>query len=420
MEKKILTVAILGVGNRGAYSYGTRMMAHGGYKITSLCDIRKARIDVFQERYGVDPSQCFTDEDEFFKEKRADALIIATQDRDHVRHAIKGLKLGYDLLLEKPITPVREECLELLKVQKETGKKILVCHVLRYAPSYLKLASLLNDGTIGRLVDIQGVEQVAYWHQAHSFVRGNWRKEEETSPMILAKCCHDMDLIQFWVGSRCKSVSSMGGLTFFNKENMPSDATPRCADCPRLHTCPYSAYRCYVEQWEHEGCPADMWPQNVVCIDPVLTKEGIIRSYENNEYGRCVFACDNDVVDHQETNLLFENGVTVNLCMTAFTGSGGRIYRFHGTVGEIVFDEELGKMTVKRYGQESEEIPFKSLCDVTAGHGGGDSVLINNLYDVCVNGAKPVTTIEESIESHLMAYAAEESRKNGGKLVDVH
>lgn len=420
MKEKIITVAILGLGSRGADSYGQLLNKDPRFNIVAICDLRKDKVERFKAEFNVNANNCFTDEYEFFKVKRADIMVIATQDRDHVRHALAALKLGYDMLLEKPITPVKQECYDLLKAQEKYGGKVLVCHVLRYAPVYCAVAKLIDEGTIGQLVDIHAIEQVAYWHQAHSYVRGNWRREEDTSPMIMAKCCHDMDLLQYYAKSKAKTVSSIGELTFFKKENQPKGAADRCDKCKFDKTCPYSAYRTYIERWKKAGSPKSMWPMNVVCSDTVLTEKGIINAYKNNNYGQCVFASDNNVVDHQETNILFENGITANLSMTAFTGEGGRIYKFHGTYGEIDMDEERGELTIKKFGEKPDVKKFSELPDVSGGHGGGDAALVKSLYDMVTGKAVPRTALKDSIESHLMAIAAEESRKENGKKIIIH
>lgn len=420
MESKKYTVAVLGVGGRGGDVYATLMHnAKDRFDIVALCDIRPERLSRFGDMFGVAENERFLDENDFFTKKRADLLVIATQDADHVRQAIKAFELGYDILLEKPITFLREECDVILEAQKKYGRKALVCHVLRYAPAYLRVAKMIEDGAIGRLVAIDAIERVEYAHQAHSFVRGNWRSTPETAPMILAKCCHDLDLLQYFAGSRCKTVSSVGDLTYFTPENAPDGATPRCTECPHKNDCPYSAYRLYIERWENCGSPNDRWPFNVIAEAP-LSKEKLIAAIENGDYGRCVFACDNNVVDHQITLLNFENGVKASLTMTAFTATGGRRYNFLGTLGELLLDEPNGEIVYRPFGGEVQTVNIKTLSGKGYGHGGGDEGLIDALFDMLEGKATQTTSLDASIESHLMGLAAEESRLAGGKTVIIH
>ncbi|MBQ4053255.1 MAG: Gfo/Idh/MocA family oxidoreductase [Clostridia bacterium] len=335
MEKKIYTVAILGLGGRGADAYGWLLYnAKERFKIVALCDLNPERIEMFSKSFDVPTENCFTDDEVFLSEKRADLLLIATPDNWHVRHALKGFSLGYDIMVEKPLTEREEECKQLLDAQKKAGTKALVCHVLRYAPAFMKMADLLDAGTIGKLVLITALERVGYAHQAHSYVRGNWRNRQVAAPMILAKCCHDLDLLQFYAKSKCETISSVGELTYFKRENAPDGAAKRCLDCPHQDSCPYSAKTQYLTNWLREK-PEDCWPYNVIANAP-LTEEKILAALQNGAYGRCVYLSDNDVVDHQITQMTFENGVKAVLTMTAFTAVGGRRIHFHGTLGEMV------------------------------------------------------------------------------------
>ena len=421
MAEKVFTAAILGCGSRGGETYG-RLFARmpDKFRIVSICDTNPVKLEKYGKIYGVPSERLFADDESFFKERRADLLVVATQDGDHVWQAVEGLKLGYDILLEKPVSASREECLRLLETQKKYGGKVLVCHVLRYAPTFRRAAELLRAGAIGRLVAIQAIEQVAYWHQAHSYVRGNWRRAEDTTPMILAKCCHDLDLLQWYAGAPCDSVSSVGDLTFFNAENAPEGAAARCTDCRYKDTCPYSAYRVYIERWKACSRPENEWPFNVLTPEIPLTEEKLLEALEKGPYGRCVFRCDNDVVDHQLTQMTFANGVKATLTMTAFTATGGRVIKFCGTLGEILLDEERDVLDLKKFGEAPQ--PQKEFLHVQDqfGHGGGDYGLVCELYEVLSGRAKPETSLEASVESHLMGIAAEESRLSGGALVKVH
>lgn len=426
---RVFTVAIIGCGSRGCGAYGGNMMRlKDMYKIVALCDKNPQMLEIAKKKLQVSAENAFLSEDKFFEKKRADILVIATQDRQHVRMCIKAFDLGYTVLLEKPITPVKQELYDLLDAQKKTNGKALVCHVLRYAPTALKVKQLLDSGVIGKLIMMESLEQVAYWHQAHAFVRGNWRNEEETSPMILAKCCHDMDLIQYYAGTRCSSVYSSGDLRYFNKKNQPAGAADRCAECRYINDCTYSAENLYIRKWKEAGCPEDLWPQDVVQPNIPLTEESLRQAYKNGPYGRCVFACDNDVVDNQSLIMNFENGIRAVHTMTAFTNFGGRKETFHGTLGEIEYNGSLGDtraggvMRLSVFGKETkyftdEELSYKIKDDF--GHGGGDYGILLNLYNLACGKEEATTSLEESVESHLMALAAEESRRTG-KVCKVH
>lgn len=419
MEKKIFKVAILGAGARGGNTYGRLMNEEKDkFSIVAICDQDPEKLNFYADLFGVKQENRFLDEDEFFKEKRADALVIGTPDACHTKHALRAFEKGYDILVEKPLTDKREECEALLAAQKKYGGKAMVCHVLRYAPAFLKVAEIIDGGQIGRLVAMNATEQVAYWHQAHSYVRGNWRRREDTTPMILAKCCHDLDYLQYYAKSPCVSVSSVGDLTYFTADNAPMGATKRCVDCPHVDTCAYSAKRFYVDNWEN-GNQSQGWPYNVLVIEPV-TKEKLVDAVENGPYGRCVFHCDNDVVDHQITQMTFANGVKATLTMTAFTANGGRIITFHGTEGQLILNEEENLIHLKRFGQPEEIINLAQLSDNGYGHGGGDYFLIQQLYKTLSGEGTPATALTASVESHLIGIAAEESRLLGGALIPVH
>ena len=344
--------------------------------------------------------------------------MIATPDDCHVKHALKAMELGYDILCEKPLTDKKEECEALLATQKKYGNKILVCHVLRYASAYLKLKEIIDSGKIGKIVSMDWIEPVGYWHQAHSFVRGNWRNTRDSAPMIIAKCCHDLDMIQHFTASKCKSVSSFGDLSFFKSECAPEGATKRCSDCPHKDSCPYSAYKIYIDGWKKKNCPPHYWPYTVLASEPV-TEEKLLEAIENGPYGRCVFHCDNNVVDHQVVQMLFENGITVTLQMNAFNLGGGRKISVYGTYGEAYMEDDSIKLNV--YGEPTEIIDTKlGLHGLDYAHGGGDARMIDALYDMVSGEKKLETSLEASIESHLIGIKAEESRLAGGKTLAVH
>ena len=416
---KIYTVAVLGVGARGGKVYARLMhRAQAQYKITHLCDLNADVLETMGAEFDVPQENRYLSEEVFFSERRADILVIATPDNCHVKHALKAMELGYDILCEKPLTDKKEDCEALLSAQKKYGNKILVCHVLRYAASYLKLKEIIDSGLIGKLVSMNWIEPVGYWHQAHSYVRGNWRNTRNSAPMIIAKCCHDLDMIQHYVGARCRSISSVGSLSFFKPQCAPEGAAERCSGCRHKDDCPYSAYRIYVEGWKAKNCPPKYWPYNVLTGEPV-TEEKLLSAIENGPYGRCVFHCDNNVVDNQMVQMLFENDVSVTLQMNAFNLGGGRKITVFGTYGEAYMTDT--EIVLNVFGKPTEVI------DVTVtghgldyAHGGGDARMIDALYKMVSGEASLETSLEASIESHLMGIKAEESRLLNGKMLFVH
>lgn len=421
MGKKIVTVSIIGVGARGGEAYGRYIRKQQEkFRIVSLCDPSEERLEKYGELFDVPKEERFTDDDTFFAKKRSDVLLVCTLDRMHVSMAKRGLALGYDILLEKPISDDPKELRELVQCAKKSGRLVMVCHVLRYTAAINKVKEVLDSGAIGKIVSIDHTENVVFWHEAHSYVRGNWRRSEDTTPMIMAKCCHDLDLLQYFIGAKCRSVSSMGSLFYFRKENKPQGAADRCTECKYVHTCPYSAVRVYVDMWKQNGSPENAWPMNVITDKSPLTEQNLLEAVKTGPYGRCVFACDNDVVDNQTTIMQFENGVTATLKMEAFVKNGGRDIRFFGSDGELFLREGDNEIVLKKYFGEDTVWKITDLTDDLEGHGGGDHRMIDKLYEILAEGNKDVdTSIENSVESHYMAIAAEASRLAGGALVEV-
>ncbi len=417
---KVYTAAVIGCGSRGRVYGDVMNMKPDKFKVIAVCDLDEVKRKKAQEFWNVTDENAYDDEKEFFKEKRADVLVIATQDRDHVRMTTRAMELGYDILLEKPISPFLSELEELLETNKKYNRKVAVCHVLRYAPAFVKIKEIMDSGIIGRLVHIENTEQVEYWHQAHSFVRGNWRDENTTSPMIMQKCCHDFDLIQFYAGAKCDSVYSVGSNAFFNKNNKPEGSADRCENCKYINDCAYSS-ELYIHLWKKRGSPEYGWPFNVVCPESKHNEEILRKALRNNEYGKCVFACDNNVVDNQSVEMVFENGVRATHTMSAFTGRMGRRMILHGTLGEIELCEDKDTLTVYPFGKDTITYKVSELIggEDEFGHGGGDLRLIDDLYNVISGEGESATSLESSVESHLIALAAEKSRKEE-KIVHIH
>lgn len=419
---KKCTVAIAGLGSRGLQQYAPcAEIFPDKMEIVAIADPIESRVQETAKRFHIPEENCFFSAEEMLeKDRLADAMFICTQDRQHLEHAIPALKKGYDLLLEKPIAPDLEGCQEILKTARECGRKVVVCHVLRYTPFFKKVKELIMEGVIGEVVSMVHNENVQYWHQAHSYVRGNWRREDETSPMILAKCCHDTDIMLWLSGKRCKSVTSFGNRFLFREEKAPEGAALRCLDgCQAKENCPYDAEKIYVTN-KRTGIihGNNGWPCNILVDHP--DKEKIYEALKTGPYGRCVYHCDNDVVDHQVVNMEMEDGSTLHLTMSAFNTRWGRDIRVQGTMGEIIGHMEENIITVMPFGGEKYEINVWELSNDFSGHGGGDNRLVEEFLDMVANDA-PATfqtaILEDSMESHFVAFAAEQSRKNGGRPV---
>ncbi len=410
---KPVTFSIIGLGSRGLDAYAPFQKIHPELmKITAVADLRPERIEMAKSEYDIPSEMCFSSAEELLEQERlSDAIIIASQDQDHVRQALKAMDKGYAILLEKPISPSLSECMELLQRAEQAKALVTVCHVLRYTPFYRTIKKLLEDGKIGKIMNIDALECVGYYHMAHSFVRGNWRSSKTTSPMILAKSCHDMDILRYLADSQCDTVSSNGRLSFFTRENAPEGSAPRClSGCKCKHSCPFDAEKIYITDertgYEYNREPA--WPVNVLTSD--YTRDGIYKALREGPYGRCVFHSDNDVVDHQVASIAFKNGISATFTMSAFTKEKNRTIRIMGTEGEIYADTDENVIHIMRFDNHDEDIKVE---ESKSGHWGGDyNIMMDFINAVKENGRTP-SDLSASIESHLMCFAAEESRKTG-------
>lgn len=416
----VTTVVIAGAGGRGRLTYAPYSKKFPDQmKLVAAADRIPERLQEMKEEYGLAEECCFDTVEEMFDRPRmADMAFICTQDAEHVRHAILALEKGYDLLLEKPISAEAAECRRLLEKAEELGRSVTVCHVLRYAPFYQRLKGLLTEGAIGRIISIQASENVGYWHQAHSFVRGNWRRSDETSPMILAKCCHDMDLLVWLTESRCKRISSMGSRSWFREENAPAGAPHYCLEgCPVKTECPYDAEKIYItDEVTGYDTNGQGWLQKAVMVQP--DREGLLEALKTSPYGRCVFRCDNDVVDNQSVTMEMENGITVGFHMCGLNRNNYRTIHIMGTKGDISGNLEEEKLVLHRFGGPEETIRM-NVEETISGHGGGDYRMLHDMFEARSRGTGTLTSLRESVESHYMALAAECSRQAGGKQIEM-
>jgi predicted dehydrogenase len=401
---------IAGGGSRGATFAGWAARHPERARVVAVAEPRADRREALADAHGVPPARRFEDWREAVAggARVADAAIVATLDREHTEPAIALAEQGYALLIEKPLATTEAECLAIAEATERTGVVAAVAHVLRYTAYTRLVRRLLDEGAVGEVVSVDHLEPVGFWHHAHSYVRGNWRREDEAGPMLLAKCCHDLDWLSHIVGARCERVSSFGSLGRLRPEHRPEGAGERCLDCAIERSCPYSARRIYLEPAERGETG---WPVDVVAWPP--EPEQVERALREGPYGRCVWACDNDVVDHQVVSLAYEGGATASLTMTAFTRMRDRETRIFGTRGELrgngamveVYDF-LTRTTTRH------DVPGGG--DLT-GHGGGDDGVMAD-FVAAVEAGDPghvPTTPRHALESHRIAFAAETSRREG-------
>ena len=413
---KKLKVILIGAGNRGGVYTDVMSDLPEQFQGVAVAEPRDSRRERIQQKHNLPNDMCFTDYKPLLAlGKIADIALIATMDRDHFEPAMMAIDLGYDLMLEKPITPTPEECIALTENAKKHGVRVVICTVLRYTPLFIKLKEIIDSGRIGKVMSINHEECVEFVHQSHSFVRGNWGNSERSSVMLLQKSCHDMDILQWLIGKKCKKVQSFGSLSYFTAENAPEGAPERCIEgCPVGDTCIYNSVKLYLESDSN-------WFRSAATKLVKSSDEDVKKSLLESNYGKCVFHCDNDVVDHQTVNMLFEDDVTVTFTMNAFN-TGGRYINIYGTKGEIRAALK-GDTPIRVYdivSKETEEIPSSGTDGVLGGHGGGDAGIVRTLYSYMVgeyNGVS-VPTIEESCYNHLITFAAEHAR-NTGTVVDV-
>ncbi len=341
----------------------------------------------------------------FERPKFADVCIITTPDNLHYGPAMAAMEKGYHLLLEKPIAQTWGQCEDILRCARANNRIVAICHVMRYSPYFRQLRHVVQSGRIGEVVSIQHLEPVEHIHMSHSFVRGNWRNSVESTPMIISKSCHDLDILRWIVGRPCEKVSSFGSLKLFRAENAPAGAAERCTDgCGVEKECPFSALKIYLKRKKYLG------HLNL----PDRSDESILKAIKEGPYGRCVYHCDNDVVDHQVVNMEFEGGVTAGFSMEALTSYPGRRTRVFGTAGDIVGDENV--LDVFDFStREKIRWDVKDYADDLGGHGGGDHRLVRDFVQaVSRNDPTLLTsTLEASMESHLIGFQAEHSRVTG-------
>ena len=408
---KPVSYIVIGAGGRGS-GYAAIAARHPDRaEVVGVAEPREPARMRLVTAHDIPPDNIFSDwREAAAREKFADAVVIATQDAMHTEPAIAFAEKGYHLLLEKPMAPTAEECKRIVAAVKANKVMLAVGHVMLYTRYTQTLKKMLDAGAAGEIVSIQHLEPVGYWHQAHSFVRGNWRNEAESSFMLLAKSCHDIDWLRYIMGEKCKAVSSFGALKHFRKAEKPPEAgeAMRCLDCAYEPKCPYSAKKIYLGR---VASGRTGWPTNVLTFD--VTLEGVAEALRTGPYGRCVYECDNDVVDNQVVTMLFEGGKTVAFTMTAFNQADHRHTRIFGSRGEIYGDGVKIRLTDFLTDETTVVDTTAADASVLAGHGGGDYGLMSAFINAVANNDRSslLSGPDETLESHLIVFAAEQARR---------
>jgi predicted dehydrogenase len=456
MAEPILAV-LIGAGQRGALDYAPYALQHADeLQFVAVAEPNPARREQFAQAHALSAKDQFeTWERLLDKPKLAEAALICTQDQMHTAPTLKALQKGYHVLLEKPMATSAEECKEIYRLSQETKRQLHICHVLRYTKHFQKLREIIQSGILGQIIHIDHQENVSWWHMAHSYVRGHWAVESESCPMILAKCCHDFDILIWALGRRCLRMSSTGSLIHFRPEHAPEGAPEYCLDgCPSQDTCPYYAPFIYLDliplwrtveatssglaKWvlkaqmrmpglvrivsrfipvlrqvsDYRG-----WPRSVLTQDP--SPENISASLRSGPYGRCVYRCDNDVVDHQVVMMEFEGGISVTLTMHGHAHIEGRTTCIEGSLGSLAASFSLGGSWIEVSNHKTgRNTYYNTSPGLPSGHSGGDEGLMRSFLRSLQGQKKEEAAFiaKQALESHLLAFAAEEARRTGNSI----
>jgi predicted dehydrogenase len=415
-------LVLIGAGMRGARAYASYALEHPDeVHFVAVAEPDPIRRQRFADDHDLDDSHCFATWEELIAcGKIADAAIVTTQDQMHVAPTVAALDAGYHVMLEKPMAHTLAGCIELIQAAERNGRILQICHVLRYSPFWRTLHDVLESGRLGEIVTVEHRENVAYWHMAHSFVRGNWRNEGLSSPMILAKCCHDLDILVWNLASPVKRLSSVGSLLHYRPESVGPEIPLRCTDgCPIEPNCAFSAIGIYLDlrpfpQYLAEAQEGkfnieapNLWPFTV--LSPDVSRASRRQALETGPYGRCVYRCDNDVVDHQMVTLELESGASVVLIMHGHSNEEHRSMRYDGT--RATLRARFGNYSeITIHDHATDQVENVPIVQKVSGHGGGDHNLMADFLSAVRGEIPPLTNARASLESHLLAFAAEEAR----------
>lgn len=403
---KKISVAVIGAGSRGMNAYAPYLLENPSLgEIVAVAEPNEEKRNNFKNRYNIKEENTYHSYEELLsKPKLTEAIIIANSDESHFEPTKTALEKGYHVLLEKPMSNKLDEVIKLGQLAKKHKDQVfMICHVLRYTPFFSELKRIVDSKELGDLISIQHNENIGYYHFAHSYTRGNWRNSHETSPLILAKSCHDLDILLWLTGKRCKYISSFGSLSHMKEENFKENMANKCVDCTAEETCPYSARKIYLED--------DVLKASLYAVDANPTKENLAKSITTGPYGRCVYKCDNNVVDHMVSILEFEDNITATFNLSAFTKDCTRTIKLMFSHGEVGGDFHKNVIEVHKFGDNHHTVIHPKV--IKSGHGGGDFKLMEEFVKaISLNNKEVKTGAITSVESHVMAFAGEYSRLN--------
>ncbi|MGB4660838.1 MAG: Gfo/Idh/MocA family oxidoreductase [Mobilitalea sp.] len=403
-----MKLALIGAGQRGMI-YAEYAFQSKRAEIVAVVEPDEARRKAAADKFQIPADKQFVSAKELYEQgKIADAIIIASMDRNHYADTMGALELEYDILLEKPISPSPKECMDIQKKANEKECKVIVCHVLRYTAFFAAIKEIIDSKELGKVISIQHNENIGNFHMAHSFVRGNWRRSDLSSSLIMQKSCHDMDILAWLVGAEAKRISSFGSLKYFKEENAPENSSDRCLSCKVADGCRFDARKAYLPI-------LGTWPATVLSQDQ--SEEGVLKAIEAGPYGKCVYRCDNTVCDNQVVLIEFDNEVTVSFNLSGFTNKISRTLKVMCENGEIRGDTDKNVIEVTHFSAnaiDAYETKVIHTEESAGGHGGGDYRLMEDFLTMMeTRNGKSRSSVNKSVESHIMAYAAEEARITG-------
>ena len=412
--RRPVEAVLVGAGRRGYFNFGRYALGHPDeLRYVAVAEPDRAMRERFANAHEIPPERCFQSWEELAARRQlAPVLVNASNDTTHYASTMAALDSGYDVLLEKPMATTPAECVSLARAARGSGRRLWVYYESRNMDFYGKVAGVVQSGRLGDMISVQHQENVAYWHMAHSFVRGNWSDSTTSGPMILSKCCHDMDILMWTLGRTAVRLSSFGSLLHFRPDQAPHPGVPeRCTDgCPVEEECPFYAPRLYLNGFV--GALA-----NAISVEQDY--ESRLEALRTGPYGRCVYHSHNDVVDHQTVNMEFEGGLTVTLIMHGHSHREGRSVRYDGARATLLGRSTKAdpKITVHDHRSgNAERIPTH----VGDDHGGGDERLMAAFVrTVRGQDSEALCSAEEALESHLMCFAAEDSRTHNGAVIEM-